>query len=174
GIFEAVVYRADLQVSGTFLRPSFAQWRVDPQDVLWDEAYLSVGVPDLRGLRSRIGLAWGERPRRSRAGVRGLRAASAGAGLESRTGGRYLRLLFRPGAQRQPAASFPAFRQTDDGLSPLPLAVSELQRRFPAGVPPRDGHALRRSLERLLVRAQLSPAVVPPGGGAPGAEGPTW
>jgi inner membrane protein len=61
GIFEAVVYRADLQVSGTFLRPSFAQWRVDPQDVLWDQAYLSVGVPDLRGLRSGIGLAWGER-----------------------------------------------------------------------------------------------------------------
>jgi inner membrane protein len=61
GIFEAVVYRADLQVSGTFVRPSFVEWGVAPEDVLWDQAYLSVGVPDLRGIRSGIGLAWGDR-----------------------------------------------------------------------------------------------------------------
>lgn len=61
GIFEAAVYRADLQVSGTFRRPSFAAWGRAPEDVVWDDAYLSVGVPDLRGIRSGIGLAWGER-----------------------------------------------------------------------------------------------------------------
>ncbi|HEV8580800.1 MAG TPA: cell envelope integrity protein CreD [Thermoanaerobaculia bacterium] len=61
GLFEAAVYRADLQVSGTFHHPAFAQWGIDSKDVLWDKASLSVGVPDLRGLRSGIGLAWGER-----------------------------------------------------------------------------------------------------------------
>lgn len=35
GIFEAAVYRADLHVSGTFQRPSFAEWEISPENVLW-------------------------------------------------------------------------------------------------------------------------------------------
>lgn len=58
GIFEAVVYRADLRWRGRFLRPSFAEWRVAPEDILWEDAYLAVGVPDLRGIRSGVGLDW--------------------------------------------------------------------------------------------------------------------
>ncbi len=61
GIFEAAVYRADLPVSGTFRHPSFAEWNVAPQHVVWDDAYLSVGVPDLRGIRSGVGITWGDR-----------------------------------------------------------------------------------------------------------------
>ena len=61
GIFEAVVYRADLHWSGAFQRPSFAAWKVDPEDVLWNGAYLSVGVPDLRGIRSAVAVHWSQR-----------------------------------------------------------------------------------------------------------------
>jgi inner membrane protein len=58
GIFEAVVYRADLRWTGAFRRPSFTGWGVAPQDILWNDAYLSVGVPDLRGIRSSVGIDW--------------------------------------------------------------------------------------------------------------------
>ena len=58
GIFEAVVYRADLRWTGAFRRPSFAGWAIAPQDILWNSAYLSVGVPDLRGIRSSVGIDW--------------------------------------------------------------------------------------------------------------------
>jgi inner membrane protein len=82
GIFEAVVYRADLQWSGTFRRPDFAGWGIAAGDIVWRDAYLSVGVPDLRGIRSGVGLSWGERslefePGGSEAGLweSGLRAA---------------------------------------------------------------------------------------------------
>ena len=61
GIFEAVVYRADLRWTGSFQRPSFAAWKVAPQDVLWSGAYLSVGVPDLRGIRSAVAIHWSQR-----------------------------------------------------------------------------------------------------------------
>lgn len=61
GIFEVIVYRADLRFKGSFRRPDFAGWRIAPEDVLWDDAYLSLGIPDLRGIRSGVGLAWGER-----------------------------------------------------------------------------------------------------------------
>jgi inner membrane protein len=58
GIFEAVVYRADLRWTGAFRRPSFAAWPIAPEDILWNDAYLSVGVPDLRGIRSGVGIDW--------------------------------------------------------------------------------------------------------------------
>jgi len=82
GIFEVVVYRADLRWSGTFRRPDFSAWRIAPEDVLWDDAYVAVGVPDLRGVRSGVDLAWGDRsvqfqPGGKEAGLwdSGLRAA---------------------------------------------------------------------------------------------------
>lgn len=61
GIFEVAVYRADLHVSGTFQRPSFAEWEIPPQDVLWDKAWLSIGVPDMRGIRRNVRLVWSGR-----------------------------------------------------------------------------------------------------------------
>jgi inner membrane protein len=60
GIFEAVVYRGDLRWTGAF-RPSLAEWNVADQDVLWNEAWIAVGVPDLRGIRTGLKLDWGGR-----------------------------------------------------------------------------------------------------------------
>lgn len=82
GIFDVVVYRADLRGSGTFTRPSFQSWDVPPADVLWDQAFLTIGIPDMRGIRRGTELTWGERrlplePGGSEAGVwaSGLRVA---------------------------------------------------------------------------------------------------
>lgn len=60
GIFEAVVYRTDLRWKGTFVRPDFGAWRIAPEDVLWQDAYLAVGVPDMRGITSGVDLTWGD------------------------------------------------------------------------------------------------------------------
>lgn len=57
GIFETVVYRADVELSGVFARPDFARWQVAERDVLWDRAVLAFGIPDLRGAR-RVVLRW--------------------------------------------------------------------------------------------------------------------
>jgi inner membrane protein len=62
GIFETVVYRADMRWTGSFARPGFEGWAIAPEDILWKEAYLAVGVPDLRGLRSGVGIRWAGRP----------------------------------------------------------------------------------------------------------------
>ncbi|HEX6903108.1 MAG TPA: cell envelope integrity protein CreD [Thermoanaerobaculia bacterium] len=61
GIFEVAVYRADLSWKGTFLRPDFSNWRIAPEDIVWEDAWLSVGIPDLRGIRSGVALTWGGR-----------------------------------------------------------------------------------------------------------------
>lgn len=58
GIFEVAVYRAHLSLKGTFRRPSFAAWGVAESDVLWNEAELAFGVPDMRGLRRGVRVKW--------------------------------------------------------------------------------------------------------------------
>ncbi len=61
GIFEVAVYRADLHWKGAFLQPDFSNWRIAPENILWDDARLSIGIPDLRGIRSAVALSWGGR-----------------------------------------------------------------------------------------------------------------
>ena len=58
GLFEVIVYRARLKITGRFAPPDFSQWRVQPGDVLPSSAMLSVGVADPRGIAGPIGLVW--------------------------------------------------------------------------------------------------------------------
>ncbi|MDQ3284080.1 MAG: cell envelope integrity protein CreD [Acidobacteriota bacterium] len=61
GIYETVLYRADLNVSGAFARPDFSMWNVPPQDVLWNEAVLTIGISDLRGIGGNASFQWNGR-----------------------------------------------------------------------------------------------------------------
>ena len=46
GIYEVPVYVADLKINGQFAPPDLARLGIEPQDVDWDEAYLSVAIAD--------------------------------------------------------------------------------------------------------------------------------
>lgn len=59
GIYEAVVYRATLAVSGRFARPSFEEWKVAAEDILWDGATVALTITDLRGAQGPMTLRWG-------------------------------------------------------------------------------------------------------------------
>lgn len=52
GIYKVIVYTADLKITGKFKRPSFSDWKIDPADIIWDEATVSVGIPDMRGIKN--------------------------------------------------------------------------------------------------------------------------
>jgi len=60
-IYEALVYGTDVTISGRFAAPDFAHWGVSPSDVQWSEATLSVGLSDLRGIRS-LGFTLDDQP----------------------------------------------------------------------------------------------------------------
>ena len=60
GIFEAVVYESRLTAAGTFERPWHPSWSQPGVEVLWEQAALTVGIPDVRGLQGRSSLAWGD------------------------------------------------------------------------------------------------------------------
>ncbi len=58
GIYEVTVYTADLSLRGTFAPPSFADWEVNPDAILWNEAAVVVGIRDMRGINEVIMLSW--------------------------------------------------------------------------------------------------------------------
>ncbi len=54
GIYEAVVYKSDLTINGTFSHPDFSDWNIAADDILWKEATLTLGISDLRGVKQRM------------------------------------------------------------------------------------------------------------------------
>jgi inner membrane protein len=59
GIYQAVVYSGKLSLSGQFARPDFASLRIEEQNVLWDDAVVTLAIPDLRGVKKTLQLQWG-------------------------------------------------------------------------------------------------------------------
>ncbi len=59
GIYDATVYTARIKAGGTFRRPSFAGWRISPEAILWDAAFISMELPDMRALQERVYLTLG-------------------------------------------------------------------------------------------------------------------
>jgi inner membrane protein len=57
GIFEAVLYTGRLNFSGSFGR-TFRDWGIAPEDILWKDATVSLGIPDMKGIRESVTLVW--------------------------------------------------------------------------------------------------------------------
>jgi inner membrane protein len=61
GIYEMVVYRGSLLLSGSFDKPVFDEWKVKPEDIMWEDATVSFMITDLRGAKEALALKWGEK-----------------------------------------------------------------------------------------------------------------
>ena len=62
GIYEAVVYAGKLVLSGRFAAPDWKSLKIEPEDVVWSEALVTVAVPDLRGAKGALTVTAGGRP----------------------------------------------------------------------------------------------------------------
>lgn len=84
GIYQAVVYAGELDLSGQFARPDFANLRIDEQNVLWDDATVTFAIPDLRGVKETLQLEWGDNRIPL---VPGCKLKSFSAGVHARVAG---------------------------------------------------------------------------------------
>ncbi len=57
-IYEAVVYSSELKIKGLCLLPDVSDFPQDNVTMLWEEAYLSVGLSDIRGLKDDVVINW--------------------------------------------------------------------------------------------------------------------
>ncbi len=57
-IFEVVLYQTEVTLSGVFEQPNFAALHIDPKDVRWEQARLSLGISGMTGIKSSIQVNW--------------------------------------------------------------------------------------------------------------------
>jgi len=61
GIFQVPVYRMALTCTGLFARPDLSQWKIEADDILWDRAYLSTRISDVRAITNQAILTWNDK-----------------------------------------------------------------------------------------------------------------
>lgn len=55
-LYEAVLYNIVLLIEGNFKFPPISQLNIEPENILWDKAFFSIGITDLRGIREKINI----------------------------------------------------------------------------------------------------------------------
>lgn len=60
GIYQAVVYNGRLDLSGDFVFEGIRRMNIDLDQLLWDDAFISVNISDMRGIKEYVELQWGE------------------------------------------------------------------------------------------------------------------
>ncbi|MBN2545301.1 MAG: cell envelope integrity protein CreD [Spirochaetes bacterium] len=70
GIYSTVVYTVDLNISGNFTYPDFAQWKISKDNVLLNDAEFSFGMTDMRGINNTIEMTWNNRAVELKPGVK--------------------------------------------------------------------------------------------------------
>ncbi|MBN2613770.1 MAG: cell envelope integrity protein CreD [Bacteroidales bacterium] len=58
GIYKVIAYNTKLNFSGFFNPLDFSEWKVKEDDILWNEAYVTIGVTDMRGIKKEIQIEW--------------------------------------------------------------------------------------------------------------------
>jgi inner membrane protein len=58
GIFDVVVYRTSIQMQGSFSPIDLNELKLPVDDILWDEVYISLAIPDMRGIREDVRFLW--------------------------------------------------------------------------------------------------------------------
>lgn len=60
GIYEVMLYTADISISGKFSPLPLTKIKVNSADLLWNEAYICMGITDSRGLKEEIKMKWND------------------------------------------------------------------------------------------------------------------
>ena len=60
GIYEVVLYNSELQVQAEFQKSGFAELGINESDIHWDGATVSMGLPDLRGVKENNLVTWND------------------------------------------------------------------------------------------------------------------
>ena len=60
GIYQVMLYSAETKISGEFASIPLQQLKIDPAQVLWNEAYVCMSLADSKGLKEEIKLQWND------------------------------------------------------------------------------------------------------------------
>jgi len=58
GIYEIVVYQSFFNIKGNFAKPDLSDWDIKDEDIHWEDAFVSLGIPDMRGISENLSIQW--------------------------------------------------------------------------------------------------------------------
>jgi inner membrane protein len=58
GIYETVLYNSEINFNGSFSPKEINTLNIPEQNILWDEAFVSIGITDMKGIKELIKLNW--------------------------------------------------------------------------------------------------------------------
>jgi inner membrane protein len=58
GIYKVMLYTSNNHLTGTFNSISLEKLKLDPKDILWNEAFVHVNISDIKGLNDDLRLKW--------------------------------------------------------------------------------------------------------------------
>jgi inner membrane protein len=60
GIYEVILYTAQIHVQGQFAPPDLRNLSIADEDAMWNDAYVSVGLTDMKGIKDNLNLKWND------------------------------------------------------------------------------------------------------------------
>jgi inner membrane protein len=81
GIYEVVVYNTQLDFSGSFPVPNASVWNINESDIFWKDAFISIGIPDMRGIKDNIYFAWNDKKSASNPGIDSKDISASGVSI---------------------------------------------------------------------------------------------
>jgi inner membrane protein len=79
-LYEAVLYNITLIVNGTFKLPPISQLNIEQENIIWDKAFFSIGITDLRGIQDKINIKINESTYDCTPGLKTTDIAASGVG----------------------------------------------------------------------------------------------
>lgn len=59
GIYDVLLYTAELELTGSFSPPSMKTLDIPDKDILWEKAILALYISDVRGIQDGVSIKWG-------------------------------------------------------------------------------------------------------------------
>ncbi|MEO1257996.1 MAG: cell envelope integrity protein CreD, partial [Bacteroidota bacterium] len=81
-IFDVVLFQSAFSLEGIFERPDFAALHIDPKDVKWEAARISVGISSMSGIKEIVEMGWNGNTYRMQPGTANTNLLPTGVSVE--------------------------------------------------------------------------------------------
>ncbi|MFZ1704499.1 MAG: cell envelope integrity protein CreD [Saprospiraceae bacterium] len=61
-IYSVLLYKSALQIQGQFVIPPSNQLNIPEVNILYNEAYIAIGITDLKGIEDQVNFVWNQKP----------------------------------------------------------------------------------------------------------------
>lgn len=81
-IYEVLLYNSKLKIDGEFLIPDFKDFSIENENILWKDAFISLGISDMKGIKNNLYVDWNDKKISFNAGLENTDIISSGVSVK--------------------------------------------------------------------------------------------